>query len=262
MRGNIVSLPSNGDAVAQDALHTVVGNAAKVLFVAPEEVDPDVPLVDQGLDSILTVELLDSLNGVFDRQVRAAELNEHPTPRRLAAHYVQLTGDADATEQVSPFLAVVRECLAEVLMAEVEPAMDDATFADLGMDSILKVELIAELNSRLDRSDDEALLREYPTPALFAAYLASQADGEAGQPPAEAFAVLREAVLEVLPETPKDTVTPQSSLRRLGASSLDRADIVAQAMHRLGVRAPAEKLASAQNLGALATVLEQCRERG
>jgi acyl carrier protein len=262
MRGNIVSLPSNGDADDQKALHTVVDSAAKVLFVAPEEVDPDVPLVDQGLDSILAVELLESLNGVFDQQVRAAELNEHPTPRQLAAYYVQLTTDAGGAGATSPYLSVVRECLAEVLMAEVEPATDHTTFADLGMDSILRVEFIAVLNSRLDRSDDEALLREHSTPARFAAYLASQTDGEAGQPPAEAFAVLQKAVLEVLPETSRDTVTPQTSLRQLGVSSLDRADIVAQAMHQLGVRVPAERLAAAQNLGALATLLEQCRERG
>ncbi|OKI02261.1 hypothetical protein A6A06_14480 [Streptomyces sp. CB02923] len=258
-----MSLPSNGDAAAQDALHTVVGSAAKVLFVAPEEVDPDIPLVDQGLDSILTVELLESLNSVFDRRVRAAELNEHATPRQLASYYVKLTVGTDGTDAEPPFLAVVRECLAEVLMTDVDAATDDTTFADLGMDSILKVELIVVLNGRLGRSDDEALLREYPTPALFAAYLASRADGEAGQqPPAEAFAVLREAVLDVLPQTPADAVTPENSLHQLDASSLDRADIVAQAMHRLGVRAPAERLAAAQNLGALATVLEQYREHG
>ena len=262
MRGSIVSLPSNATSTSQDALRTVVARAAKVLFVAPEEVDPEVPLVEQGLDSILTVELLESLNGVFGQQVRAAEVNEHPTPRELAAYYVQLTGGSDGGQAQPPVLAVVRECLAEVLMTEFDPTMDDSTFADLGMDSILKVELISVLNTRLNRSDDEKLLNEHPTPARFAAYLAHQTDDEAPQPLPETFVVIREAVLEVLPETPAAAVTPERSLRELGASSLDRADIVAQAMHRLGIQAPADRLAAAENLGDLATVLEQSRDRG
>jgi polyketide biosynthesis acyl carrier protein len=71
----------------------------------------------------------------------------------------------------------------------------------------------------------------------------------------EVFAMVKRATLEVLPDLAPDAVQIDRSLKDLGANSLDRADIVTQAMAELGIRVSATRLASAQNLRQLVDIL-------
>lgn len=73
----------------------------------------------------------------------------------------------------------------------------------------------------------------------------------------DVFDTIRACVVEVLPDVPADQVTPETSLRDLGANSLDRADIAVSAMHRLGVSISSAELSGLPNVGALAELLRK-----
>ena len=72
-----------------------------------------------------------------------------------------------------------------------------------------------------------------------------------------AFEALVDSAREILGLPEDQVVTRADSLRDLGANSVDRADIITDAMEELGVWTALVSFADAQNLGELADVLEQ-----
>jgi polyketide biosynthesis acyl carrier protein len=75
---------------------------------------------------------------------------------------------------------------------------------------------------------------------------------------------LKAAIATVLTTQAPENITPQDSLRQMGANSLDRAEILMCTMEELNVRLPMLAFASAQNLGdiveVLAGALQQARK--
>jgi polyketide biosynthesis acyl carrier protein len=53
------------------------------------------------------------------------------------------------------------------------------------------------------------------------------------------------------------TVTPEISLRELGANSIDRADILMQTMSDLNVKLSMVEFASAKNIGDIASIFQK-----
>jgi thioesterase domain-containing protein/acyl carrier protein len=89
------------------------------------------------------------------------------------------------------------------------------------------------------------------------------ADDGAGAPPApdeatrkkgEIFEAIREQVLRVLGDVPREAVTAESSLRALGANSIDRVEIVTCAMEALDTNVPRTRLAGVNDLRSLVDV--------
>jgi acyl carrier protein len=81
----IESLPS---AMREAALlRTVAEIVRRTLDLhSGEEIDPDVPLGDLGMDSLLAIELRNSLSGVFHQQFQSTMLFDYPTLRTLARY--------------------------------------------------------------------------------------------------------------------------------------------------------------------------------
>lgn len=71
----------------------------------------------------------------------------------------------------------------------------------------------------------------------------------------EVLEIVRENVVETLPEVDAASVRPERTLSELGANSVDRADIVVASMAALRVKVPASELAEAKNIGGLVDVL-------
>jgi polyketide biosynthesis acyl carrier protein len=82
-------------------------------------------------------------------------------------------------------------------------------------------------------------------------------DQTTGSAAPDVVAILREHLLELLPDLDPAAVTPQASLRDLGANSVDRADIVTMTMDRLGLRVPVRAFTDAVTLGDLAAVMQR-----
>lgn len=64
----------------------------------------------------------------------------------------------------------------------------------------------------------------------------------------EIFLTLKKTILEIMGTIDDSAITPQNSLRELGANSMDRADILMQVMSKLGLKIPMIEFASAKNI--------------
>ncbi|WP_089156254.1 phosphopantetheine-binding protein [Micromonospora sp. NBS 11-29] len=73
----------------------------------------------------------------------------------------------------------------------------------------------------------------------------------------EIFAVIRRNLIEVVPELAGSPITPEQSMRDLGANSIDRLDVVIAAQDDLGIKVPASELAKADSLGALSRIFSE-----
>jgi polyketide biosynthesis acyl carrier protein len=73
----------------------------------------------------------------------------------------------------------------------------------------------------------------------------------------DVFAVVRDTVLEVLPDLDAADIGIDGTLTDLGANSIDRADIVTMAQERLGIVVPVAQFRGVADIGALVEVLRQ-----
>jgi acyl carrier protein len=84
------------------------------------------------------------------------------------------TGAEELREQL-------RELIAGVLYCDLHEVGDDTTFTDLGLDSVLIVEFVADINRRYEVHESVDVLYQHDTLAKFAGYLAGRI-GEPGSP--------------------------------------------------------------------------------
>jgi polyketide biosynthesis acyl carrier protein len=71
----------------------------------------------------------------------------------------------------------------------------------------------------------------------------------------EIFAAIKQNILEVLPDVDEGRVVPETSMRDLGANSIDRADILIMTMESLRLKFPLAELGSVKNLQGLVDFL-------
>ena len=76
----------------------------------------------------------------------------------------------------------------------------------------------------------------------------------------QVFATVKQIVLDVLPEVSPEAITPDVSLRDIGANSIDRADVTTRAMEQLDVAIPLTDLAGISSLGGLVDRLHRACE--
>lgn len=65
------------------------------------------------------------------------------------------------------------------------------------------------------------------------------------------FEIIKENIMEILPEITDEKITSEESLRKLGANSVDRMDIVVKTMEALGIKVSMVETAQAGNIGEL-----------
>jgi polyketide biosynthesis acyl carrier protein len=65
------------------------------------------------------------------------------------------------------------------------------------------------------------------------------------------FEVIKNNVLEILPDIDPARIVPETSLRDLGANSIDRADILIQSQEALKLKFPLHEMGSARNIQGL-----------
>ena len=70
------------------------------------------------------------------------------------------------------------------------------------------------------------------------------------------FEVIKNNVLEILPDIDPARIVPEISLRDLGANSIDRADILIQSLEALKLKFPLHEMGSARNLQGLVDLFD------
>lgn len=76
----------------------------------------------------------------------------------------------------------LRAHLADVLYCEAAEVDDDATFQDLGLDSVLGVELVSVINSRYRLEETVDAVYEHPTLAGLADYVVGRVPNGTARP--------------------------------------------------------------------------------
>ncbi|WP_327358769.1 phosphopantetheine-binding protein [Streptomyces sp. NBC_01304] len=202
---------------AADVLGELVGALAGVLRLKPEKIDPEQTFRSLGLDSLLTVEFVATVNARYGIKIKADALFDHPTPLAFARHVARELGvpsPASRASAVEPeravqaqapvaaeaqgpvvtggpsaygeqaVLDVLREELARILCCDPWDIDTTASFNLLGLDSILGAEFVAVVNHTYHLHERAVMLYEHPNLAAIAAHIAALGPGSAPAAPA------------------------------------------------------------------------------
>lgn len=86
----LVELRQAGPGTRQIVLERhLTGHAAEILRVNPGSLDPDRPLTDHGLDSLMALEFSTRISRELDVRVTPKQMRQHSSPAALAAHVLQ-----------------------------------------------------------------------------------------------------------------------------------------------------------------------------
>ncbi|MFF9573223.1 acyl carrier protein [Streptomyces sp. NPDC014685] len=105
LRADVIAPPPDAmpEGVVTEAVVTeVVVLLADVLRLKPEKIDPEQTFRSLGLDSLLTVEFVATVNARYGTAVRAAALLDHPTPLAFTWHVVGELGARDSATGAVP----------------------------------------------------------------------------------------------------------------------------------------------------------------
>lgn len=71
----------------------------------------------------------------------------------------------------------------------------------------------------------------------------------------QVFEVVKDSIVEFLPDVSRDDICIEESLRDLGANSIDRMDIVIKSMEALGIKIPMVEFGKVKNIQGLVDLL-------
>jgi acyl transferase domain-containing protein/NADPH:quinone reductase-like Zn-dependent oxidoreductase/acyl carrier protein/NADP-dependent 3-hydroxy acid dehydrogenase YdfG len=225
-------VPAIGSAAAspREGWHAAILEAAtRVLGTdAGKQLASDQPLTEQGLDSLLAIELVGALRKLTGRNLPAALVFDYPTVDALAA-FLAATEPASAMPSspapvAAPIVAASRAAqpgsapstpLAATIAAATSPtdALDLVTretakvlgldaggpidtarpLVDMGLDSLLAIELVGALRKATGRGLPATLVFDHPTIDALAAHLSATAPATSG-PAAASYAPPSERV--------------------------------------------------------------------
>ena len=72
--------------------------------------------------------------------------------------------------------------------------------------------------------------------------------------------VVKECIIEIIPEIPGNAIDINASLKDMGANSVDRMDIVLQAMENLNINVPPVEFGKINNIKGLIDLLHDYSE--
>ena len=75
----------------------------------------------------------------------------------------------------------------------------------------------------------------------------------------EIFEIIKENILDIIPELDLSEVTMKDSLKEIGANSVDRADIIMFTMESLNIRIPMVKFGNAANIGDIVDIMYEAK---
>ncbi|MFJ5725462.1 acyl carrier protein [Streptomyces sp. NPDC093149] len=99
------SLRAHAAVPPPDVVTELVTVLAGVLRLKPEKIDPEQTFRSLGIDSLLTVEFVATVNTRYGTAVKAAALLDHPTPLAFARHMAHELGPRGSTAADGPPLS-------------------------------------------------------------------------------------------------------------------------------------------------------------
>ncbi|NES76653.1 MULTISPECIES: type I polyketide synthase [Okeania] len=179
---------------------TLKKSLAEALYTDISEIEEDKKFVDLGLDSIVGVEWITEINKTYNLNIKATKLYDYPTLLDFAKYIADtlltqgknLDGSRSPSAQTGTtisnqslkltdsqnnFLQIketLKQQLAEALYADISEIEEDKKFVDLGLDSIVGVEWITEINKTYNLNIKATKLYDYPTLLDFAKHITQE----------------------------------------------------------------------------------------
>lgn len=160
----------------------VVKELGDLLYMEPEELTGEQEFSELGLDSILGVELVKSLNRRLNIDLQASKLYEYTTIEALTEYIRKIaTPQPDSIPVAQPqpqaqtgseVMAILTQELCDLLYMDAEELDPTTPFHELGLDSILGVEWIKAINKSLGTDLKASRIYDYPSLEAFATGLA------------------------------------------------------------------------------------------
>nr|QBM78307.1 polyketide synthase [Moorena bouillonii bAprat14] len=192
---NITQLNSLDRDVTQ-IIETLKESLADALYADISEIEEDKKFVDLGLDSIVGVEWITNINKIYNLNIKATKLYDYPTLPDLAkyvAHTLSAQGRnidverspsdssqasiskqsqlTDTQSNFSQVKEILKQQLADALYADISEIEVNKKFVDLGLDSIVGVEWITNINKTYNLNIKATKIYDYPTLLDFAKYI-------------------------------------------------------------------------------------------
>ncbi|WP_406627376.1 phosphopantetheine-binding protein [Paenibacillus caseinilyticus] len=189
-------------ASVQQLAQELAESLADALLLSITDMDMDKKFVDMGLDSIVGVEWMRTINRKYGTAIPATKVYDYPSIGELAAYLAEQSGRCmDQTAMAAPAVistatgrpvswqqpeaslnvpstAAIRDelaaSLADALILNINDIDTDTKFVDLGLDSIVGVEWMRTINRRYGTAITATKLYDFPTLSEFAKYIASQ----------------------------------------------------------------------------------------
>ena len=258
-----VSTPVPTAAVDASALGSKLAEMlAQELFLSADEIDPDAPFIDLGLDSITGVTWIRRINAEYGTDIEATKVYSHPTVRRLAALVIAelgatgqgstaalpvAAGPAPAatpapvvpaprtTDPVPALVDTLRAMLAQELFLQPNEIDEDTPFIDLGLDSITGVTWVRRINAEYGVDIEATQVYSHPTLRRLATLVASALP----QTAVPVTAIVDEpASVPVAPTPVAHTAQPLASPSRTPLTSWRSASSLVQAAVPAAEQAP------------------------
>ncbi|MER8062460.1 MULTISPECIES: acyl carrier protein [unclassified Streptomyces] len=198
-----------------DVLTQVVRMLADVLRLKPEKIDPAQTFRVCGVDSLLSMEYVATVNACYGTAIKPAALVDHPTPVDFAGYVARETGAAPAdVPPVSPFAAaapvpfatasvapaaesagpvhatpvldVLREEIARILCCDPWEIDTGEPFSALGVTTALGAEFVSVINLVYGLREHAAVLYDHPDLTALAAHIGARLPTGTGTGPAAA----------------------------------------------------------------------------
>ncbi|MDE9556296.1 KR domain-containing protein [Xenorhabdus bovienii] len=176
-----VSVITEAANVPDDLLIQLKESLGRALYLSPEEISSHRRFTDLGLDSIIGVEWIRDINQTLGLSLPANTVYQYDTlldfarfisqPQTQKPRTAQPASDATCGDAL---MEPLRASLADALYLEPEEIAATRKFTDLGLDSIIGVEWIRDINRRYHINLPVNVVYQYPTLTKFAAHLEQQ----------------------------------------------------------------------------------------
>jgi acyl transferase domain-containing protein/enoyl-CoA hydratase/carnithine racemase/acyl carrier protein len=170
---------------------------AEALFMKPSDVDARKSFTELGLDSIIGVEWIKTVNKRYGTEIAATRVYDYPTVTGLAAFLhaqiaalgIDVVETAESPEPFSPpapqavapprirretIRQQLKASLAEALFMKPSDVDVNKSFTELGLDSIVGVEWVKAINKQYGTGISATRVYDYPSVEQLASHLAAE----------------------------------------------------------------------------------------
>ncbi|MGW1374395.1 acyl carrier protein [Streptomyces sp. NPDC002446] len=186
----LTAAPAAHDA---DVLAEIVRMLAGILRLKPEKIDPEQTFRTCGIDSLLSVEYVATVNAYYGTAIKPATLVDHPTPLDFARYVAREMGvapacatptpspaatapmpPAAATVPTPPVIDVLREEIARILGRDPWDIDTAMPFSALGVEGEPGAEFVSVINVVYGLRERSAVLYDYPNLTALASHITAQ----------------------------------------------------------------------------------------